>query len=611
MATDELKVYLDHLIPRENLRYQRSREQVPSTQPGSQQLRLSDLFQDHTSAQARSLRKPDFQRATWAWTPEDCVSLLESIINEQVVPSIIMWSSPENGFDYVLDGGHRISVIMAWLNDDWGDKLSTDEYIDEAQERSIKQAAKEVRNLVKVRVGSINDYKSADEEFNHAVMQDKAPRLVLNSVTFGRGLFYQHLLKGHIYFHILWVSGNYEKAEISFLKINKSGRQLYDWETTIIENRHSSFVRLLMSISSLNSSKHYWHTKEITEAADDLLPEKIANILTGVHKIHEMLFLPAYETPIKKIQQPLLVPSDIPARPYWLAELLTVIEGGKGQKTETRKLIERDKNAPPQEIINNGLKLVGDALEGLSHLIGPSPKSLALVPVLYFYTDSGRYVRSLLYGFLYWLLTGTENDILNRKRVFSIHRAAFEQILLENKEDVVTGITRKTASGPGVTSQTAQYYQGLLEILVKHKDSLQSDGFVADYAALAKRLTNRATKVRVSAGTSRIFSKTQKSALVLENFFYNPNHCGICNGILDPAADLQHDHIVEYAKGGKTSRDNQRLVHPFCNNPSNREIIENGRAGKETVILPRFVDPDLATEPQQLKLAFFDDPDFR
>jgi 5-methylcytosine-specific restriction endonuclease McrA len=80
--------------------------------------------------------------------------------------------------------------------------------------------------------------------------------------------------------------------------------------------------------------------------------------------------------------------------------------------------------------------------------------------------------------------------------------------------------------------------------------------------------------------------------------------------MLDPTADLQHDHIVEHSKGGKTLIENQRLVHPFCNNPSNREIIESGRNGVETIKLPRFVDPDLTTEPEQLKLAFFEDPDF-
>ncbi len=573
-------------------------------------LRMSDLFGDHISSRVASLRKPDFQRATWAWTPEDCVSLLESIVNEQVIPSIIMWSSPENGYDYVLDGGHRISVVLAWLNDDWGDTLPSGEYRDEEQEVLIKQAAKEVRNLVKIKIGSISDYQAADEEFNRAVMEDKAPRRVLDATTFNRGLFYQRLRRGEVGFHILWVPGNYEKAEISFLKINKSGRQLSEWETTIIESRHSSFVRAVMSISSISSAKHYWHTKDLEEEGNELAQNKIEEILKGVNKLHEMLFKPAYETPIKRLQQPLIVPPDVQTKPYWLAELLTVIAGGKGQKAETRKLIDRDIHALPEEIIGNGLHLIENALDGLGHLIGPSPKSLALIPVLYFYTDAGRYVRSLLYGFLYWILSGSEEDILSRKRVFSIHRAVFEQVLLNNKEDVITGITRRTGSGPEVTSQTAQYYQGLLELLVKHRDDIHSEAFAADYSALTKRLTNKAVKVRLPAGKSRTFTERQKSSLVLDHFFYNPNRCGICDGMLDPTADLQHDHIVEHARGGRTIKENQRLVHPFCNNQSNRELIERGKSGQESIPLPRFVDPDLITEPQQLRLAFFDDPDF-
>lgn len=610
MAAEDLKVYLDHLIQRENLRYQRSGEKAASVTPGPPMLRMSDLFGEHISSRVSRLRKPDFQRTTWAWTPEDCVSLLESIINEQVIPSIIMWSSPENQLDYVLDGGHRISVVLAWLNDDWGDKLPAEAYSDESQEASIKQAAKEVSNLVKVRIGNIADYQAADEEFNRAVMEDKAPKKVLDPVTFNRGVFYQRLRRGDVGFQILWVPGNYEKAEISFLKINKGGRPLSEWETTIIESRYSSFVRTVMSISSINSAKHYWHTKDLEELKDESAQHKIEEILSGVHAIHEVLFKPTYETPIKRLQQPLLVPLDVQVKPYWLSELLTVIEGGKGQKPETRKLIERDKTSQPEVIIDNGLQLVHDTLDALSHIIGSSPKSLALVPVLYFYTEAGRYVRSLLFGFLYWLTSGSEADALRRKRVFSIHRAIFEQVLLDNKEDITTGITRKTGSGPEVTSQTAQYYQGLLELLIEHRDNVQSESFAAGYSALTKKLTNKSSKVRIPSGRGRIFTPGQKSAIILENFFHNPNRCGICSGMLDPTADLQHDHIVEHSKGGKTLKDNQRLVHPFCNNPANRDIIESGRNGIETIKLPRFVDPDLATEPEQLKLAFFEDPNF-
>jgi len=103
---EDLRVYLDHLIIRQSLRYKRPEEKtdyVPQQQLPT--LRVSDLIGDHASSRIGFLRKPDFQRATWAWTPGDCVSLLDSIVNEQVIPSIIMWTSPESDLDYVLDGG--------------------------------------------------------------------------------------------------------------------------------------------------------------------------------------------------------------------------------------------------------------------------------------------------------------------------------------------------------------------------------------------------------------------------------------------------------------------------------------------------------------------------
>ena len=605
MATEDLRVYLDHLIKRENLRYHRSKEKMPSAPPStSSMLRMSDLFGSHISARVGSLRKPDFQRRTWSWTPEDCVSLLESIVNEQVVPSIIMWTSPENGLDYVLDGGHRISVVLAWLNDDLGDNLSSDIYLDETEEQHVKKAAREVRNQVMTRVGNISEFQEAEKAIDQAMMEEKAPRLVLDNKTFNHGLFYQKLRKGDIGFHILWVVGDYEKAEQSFLKINKGGRALSEWETAVVENRHSSFIRTVMSLSSISSAKYYWHTKEIKDENEEK-EKKIDAIIDNIYKLHKILLQPQYVTPIRRLQQPLLAPPDVETKSLWLSQLLTVVEGGKGQRPETKKLTERDKNSKPEEIIDNGNNLIEDALDVFSHLVGPSPKSLSVVPALYFYNDAGRYVRSLLYGMVYWLASGTEEEILSRKRVLSIHRAAFEQILLDNKEDVITGITRKTGSGQEVTGQTAQYYQGILELLVRYKDELQSSAFSDGYADLAKSLTNRASKVRVSLGKSRAFTSSQKSALVLENFFSNPNRCGICEGILDPSSDLQHDHIEEHAKGGKTLPDNQRLVHPFCNNPANREVIEAGRRGEESVRLPRFYDPELSTGPLQLQL--FDD----
>ena len=64
-----------------------------------------------------------------------------------------MWTSPESDLDYVLDGGHRISVVLAWLRDDWGDKVLPS-YIDEEQERVIRKAAAKVKDRKSTRLNS-------------------------------------------------------------------------------------------------------------------------------------------------------------------------------------------------------------------------------------------------------------------------------------------------------------------------------------------------------------------------------------------------------------------------------------------------------------------------
>ncbi|MCW8965351.1 MAG: hypothetical protein OQK82_01490 [Candidatus Pacearchaeota archaeon] len=49
------------------------------------------------------LRKPDFQRETNHWNPEQVVSLLECYINGDLIPSVILWRSPT--YLFVIDGG--------------------------------------------------------------------------------------------------------------------------------------------------------------------------------------------------------------------------------------------------------------------------------------------------------------------------------------------------------------------------------------------------------------------------------------------------------------------------------------------------------------------------
>jgi hypothetical protein len=610
---EELRVYLDHIIIRQSLRYKRPDEKtnyIPQQQ--NPILRVSDLVGDHTASRISFLRKPDFQRATWAWTPEDCVSLLDSIVNEQVIPSIIMWTSPESNLDYVLDGGHRISAVLAWLRDDWGDKNLPD-YIEEEQARAIRKAATKVRQLVREKIGSINDYREAEEEFDRIVNEGKAPKLILPPKVFERAHFYRNLQRGNISFPILWVTGDYEKAEQSFLKINKTGRKLSDWETKLIENRNSSFARVVMSIANIDSSKYYWPANPPEGTNQNQLASKIANIVDGIEKLHSILFQPSFDSPAKsrRLEQPLLIAPSVEMKPFYLAELLTIIEGGKGQEAETEKLLKKDKSALPDTIIVNGWRLVDETLSTFDHLVGSSPKSLSLVPLLYFYSDSGRHVRSLLYGLIYWLFSGgNEGDILTRKKLFAAHRAAFEQILLTDKENVIRRIGRNIGSGPEVTYPTARFYQGLLELLVRYGDDIRSSSFDKDYKDLVAKLKipdKSLNAAQLSEGKSRIFTEKQKSTIVLRSLFTTATRCGICEGILDPRGGLQHDHLMKWSEGGLTKVENDRLTHPFCNN--NRDIIEALKKGQQSVKLPAFFDPDLSIGTKQLRLFDMDNFD--
>lgn len=163
IMAEELKVYLDHHISRDDFLYKHSHEKVPrDVSQYSSVLRLKDLYGEKSMNNV--LCKPDFQRVTWAWTPRECVSLLDSVVNEQIIPSIIMWLSPEGRW-YVLDGGHRISAVLAWLEDDWGDHYAEKYIVDQELAKKIQDAAHEMRFLMKtMRIGSFKDYQASYEK---------------------------------------------------------------------------------------------------------------------------------------------------------------------------------------------------------------------------------------------------------------------------------------------------------------------------------------------------------------------------------------------------------------------------------------------------------------
>lgn len=606
MATSNLTVYLDHHIKRDNLLYKRATQQSDEINAPDLYLTIKDLTGEEPVTSL--LRKPDFQRATWAWTPKDCVGLLESVLKEQVVPSVIMWLSSE-AFQYVLDGGHRISVLIAWVTDDWGDKRGANAYQDEVLGTNAARAAREVRELLnRSGIGSFNEYTAASRRYRELKNQGKSPEQNMEA----RSLEYARVVRRwnavNMGFPIQWVKGDYESAEKSFLNINKTGRKLSEWETKLVENRTSSFARAVMSIAQFSNPEHCWpgsDDPEVEQSTD--VQQKVVDVLKRVRELHDLLFKPIYKTPIDDARQPLFATPYLrpEKKPLYLAELLTITEGKRGQKPETETLIQKDTGKPARVIVENGIDLVNNAYDVLNNVYGSSPRSLGLMPLVYFYNVQGAYVRSLLYGMLYWLNSGSPNvEVPDRKKAFTVHRQAFEQVLLKHKEAIIKRITRRIGSGPEVTYATARYYDGLLSLLIKHSDGTDSDDFRADHDELIETLgkIKPGGKSVERVSTDRVFRGGTRAGVNVKEFLRAFQPCGICGGLYYPGLFTQVDHIKRRADDGPTTIDNGRNTHPFCNN--NRDDIEKLMSGNKQVVLPRFVDPATLSDVEQLRFSF-------
>lgn len=86
-------VNLDALIPREDLA---APVEANADIPG---LKISDLKPGLIYSW---LRKPDFQRETANWSPEQVADLVETFANGNIIPAVILWQNGQRVF--VIDG---------------------------------------------------------------------------------------------------------------------------------------------------------------------------------------------------------------------------------------------------------------------------------------------------------------------------------------------------------------------------------------------------------------------------------------------------------------------------------------------------------------------------
>lgn len=466
------------------------------------------------------LRKPDFQRETTHWTPSQIATLVESFLDGELIPAVILWGPKSQIF--VIDGGHRLSALLAWVLDDYGDGPHSYSYFGGRISTADRAIARKTRNEIQNKVRPFKHYESLIAN-GHDKNDPEISRRIGNFVR--RGI------------QVQWIYGDADKAESSFFKINTQGSILDPVEARILKNRRKAPAIAARSIARAATGHTYW---------SDFDGEIQSQIERRAQGVHVALFSPEIDTPIKTIDLPIGGSSSVTDTLDLLIDLSEIVDSG------ARSIENYDDDTDGQE----SLDLITALEKVSSNLVGNQSKSLGLHPFVYFYTSKGRHYPPLMLGmFSLFSEKLQSNDRAFFKIFASPTRKIIEESLIEHKTIMTLLISalaskKRTAGGRKVIEYIIDCAK--LGRVVK-----------PDEIALHLGLESRLYSITTRPGSE--FNDDAKSSAFLRDALKQALRCPICEGFLDPTKSISYDHIKRKADGGNGHPDNCQPTHPYCN----------------------------------------------
>lgn len=506
-------INLDALIPREDFEVQESQGQSQL----SQTIQIRDLEPD--SFFYKVMRKPDFQRETSEWDIAKITDFIKSFLDGDLIPAIILWQAGTNIF--VIDGAHRLSALIAWVQDDFGDGKTSKMFFDAALPTEQVENAEKTRRHVKKAIGTYEDHKFAIQ-----YPEKSAPEIIERSRKMAP-----------LAIQLQWVKGDAKKAEASFFKINQQAAPIDKTELRLLLSRRKPNAIAARAIIRAGTGHKYWSS---------FAPEIQKAIQDSAKSLNSLLFTPELRTPIKTLDLPV---------------------AGRGYSSQTLPLVfdfvnianeVKDETAIPDDPDGNvTLQYLARCQKTLNRLTGLHASSLGLHPVVYFYSPAGRYQPT---SFFAMLLVVREIERQNRLDDFIKARKAFEQFLLRFKI-LTQQVVYRHGSGTKGDVPLASLLQFILERIMEGKDEQQVVEALQNNSSFSylqpKEIYTQATK-------SQEFSTETKSAAFLQDALQSPQLCRICGGLIHYNS-ISFDHIVRKQDGGLGTVDNAQLAHPYCN----------------------------------------------
>ena len=252
-------VNLDALIPKQDFD-----PSMSSPKPGEyERIFAHDLV--YGAPLYSMLRKPDFQRATSVWTPQQVSDLVLAFIEEDLIPALILWRSETNHV-FIIDGAHRLSSLIAWINNDYGaGNISRPFFEGEFSEH--EKAAKKAKELVEEDAGPYAEIAGA---FQTPGSPEQYKKIA--------GALRQFNLR------VQWITGEGRKAERSFFKINRQGVPLTATELTLLYSRRCPNSLAARAINQRAAGHPHWkHFTEENRSATELSPKNFTVIYSSRH----------------------------------------------------------------------------------------------------------------------------------------------------------------------------------------------------------------------------------------------------------------------------------------------------------------------------------------
>ena len=525
-------VNLDALIPREDFLAVEGVDAAGSS--GKSEASRTDLTKGESFYS--TLRKPDFQRETAAWTPKTVADFVEAFIDGDLIPSVICWQSPAR-LTFVIDGAHRLSAVMAWLQDDYGDGEQSRNFYSQNVPEEQRRIAAETRRLVNDRVGPWANYRS--ETLHPGSFPDLKER--------ARAI-------AHSKIPLLWIKGNdSQKAERAFLTINRAAVAIDPTELKILNARFKPNAIAARAIVRKATGHKYWKDfSELGQREIEALGEEVYNAL----------YSPPLNPPIRTTDLPIAGPGYGSQTLPLIYDLVNIANGLPVVDASKKRDIAPVAHQPPNE--GQTIQVLRQTARLARRMTGKHPSSLGLSPAVYFYSSNGRHQPTAVLAMSALIVDLTARGELDE---FTAVRARFEDFLVEHKVFVNQMTTQYGSMAKGFR-QLKEYFAFVLQSCILGKTTDQILRALREHDRYQRLVKEKPILTK----KTKDFSQDLKQFVFLSEALSKSINCSICGARIDTKA-MQLDHSEEKSNGGLGTADNARWSHPYCNSTFKRSTL--------------------------------------